>query len=250
MKATYAGILAVVCVLAMSPMVRADWDPTMPYKMHYPQLPDPNGWDVLVTAPKILADDFKCTQSGPITDVHFWGSWRDDIIGQLTSIHLSIHADDRTGAFSKPGNELWSWNTTDFGIVPVDPPSLQGWYDPNTQQWLPQNHRQYFQYNIQIPAALAFPQKEGTIYWLDIWTTVAPDPRNPPFGWKTSVSQHFEDDAVWADIPAGGTVPVWQELKYLTGGSMDLAFVITPEPATLCLLGLGAASLLARRRRK
>lgn len=249
MKATYAGILAVVCVLALSPMARADWDPTMPYKMHYPQLPDPNGWDVLVTQPKILADDFKCTQSGPITDVHFWGSWQGDIIGKLTSIHLSIHADDRTGAFSKPGAEMWSWTTTDFGIVPVDPPSLQGWYDPNQQLWLPQNHRQYFQYNIEIPAAEAFPQKEGTIYWLDISTTVAPDPLNPLFGWKTSLSQHFEDDAVWADIPAG-TVPDWHELKYLTGGSMDLAFVITPEPATLCLLGLGAASLLARRRRK
>ena len=28
----------------------------------------------------MLADDFRCTASGPITDIHFWGSFLDDIL--------------------------------------------------------------------------------------------------------------------------------------------------------------------------
>jgi hypothetical protein len=36
----------------------------------------------------------------------------------------------------------------------------------------------------------------------------------------------------------------------MTGESIDMAFVITPEPATLCLMGAGLAGLVARRIRR
>jgi len=55
----------------------ADWQPADGHKMHFPQLPDEEGWDVNATAPMILADDWRCSQSGLVTDIHFWGSWRD-----------------------------------------------------------------------------------------------------------------------------------------------------------------------------
>src|SRR5881628_2400901 len=61
----------------------ADWNPGDPAK--WVQMPDlQNGMDVLDTfSPilpynKILADDFKCTQTGPITSIHIWGSWLND----------------------------------------------------------------------------------------------------------------------------------------------------------------------------
>ena len=85
MKLKLLGIVIVACLVITAPVL-ADWEPNDPvaptnHKMHYPQMPDPCGWDVkagppvLNTAPvqslKVLADDFLCTGSGPITDIHF-----------------------------------------------------------------------------------------------------------------------------------------------------------------------------------
>jgi hypothetical protein len=60
---------------------------------------------------------------------------------------------------------------------------------------------------------------------------------------------HWNDDAVWADSGQGP----WNELRYpyghpFEGESIDLAFAITPEPATIVLLGLGGVFI--RRRKK
>ncbi|NNJ71310.1 MAG: hypothetical protein HKP10_08515, partial [Kiritimatiellales bacterium] len=52
-----------------------------PHKMHWPQYPDPDGWDVMacfheeMQKQKVLADDFLCTSNGLITHITFWGSW-------------------------------------------------------------------------------------------------------------------------------------------------------------------------------
>ena len=43
------------------------------HKMHWAQLPDPEGWDIRGYEPKILADDFRCTESGAITRDHLLG---------------------------------------------------------------------------------------------------------------------------------------------------------------------------------
>lgn len=226
------GLLA--CVAA------ADWDPGDPYKMHFPQLPDPQGWDVNATAPKILADDWMCTETGPVTDVHFWGSWMHDFVGQITGIHLSIHANVPDPTFSRPGELLWQhdfvpgeWTERVYGT------GDQGWYNPNTGDWNRPDHELFYQYNIEdIPDP--FFQEEGQIYWLDISVTVA-DPATM-WGWKTSLD-HWEDDAVWSDL--GGA---WQPLEDpVTFESLDMAFVITPEPASIGLLAIGALALLRRR---
>jgi hypothetical protein len=47
------------------------------HKMHFPQLPDLEGWDVYAVYPKTLADDWQCSETGEVLDIHFWGSWRD-----------------------------------------------------------------------------------------------------------------------------------------------------------------------------
>ena len=68
-----------------STLAFADWDEGADHKMHWPQLPDldPTGVEVCMYGDiypyASLADDFRCTESGPITDIHIWGSFQDEV---------------------------------------------------------------------------------------------------------------------------------------------------------------------------
>lgn len=224
----------------------ADWNEGDPFKMHFPQLPDPTGWDVNATFPKVLADDWLCTASGPVDDIHFWGSWREDLVGPISNIHLSIHANIPDGGqgFSIPGEELWSWDTGPTGFTDrLYGEGPQGWYDPNTGQWQRDDHFMFFQYNVMdIPDP--FIQEEGTIYWLDV--SVMVDDPVFQWGWKTS-QDHFMDDAVWGDFPD----PQWRELfDPKSGESLDMAFVIVPGPGAASLFIAAGLLMRGRRRRR
>ncbi|MEW6250533.1 MAG: hypothetical protein AB1716_07785 [Planctomycetota bacterium] len=231
--------LCAVVTLFVVPAV-ADWNPGQPYKMHFPQLPDPEGWDVMGTFPKVLADDWLCTETGPVTDIHFWGSWREGLVGQITAIDLSIHANN-PGPPSTPVNPpLWArrffpgqWRERVYGTGP------QGWFNPNTGFWRRPDHSIYYQYNF-VGIEQPFTQLRGTIYWLDVSVHTQ---TGYEWGWKTSLN-HFMDDAVFGDYPN----PQWRELRDpITGQSLDLAFVITPEPGALVLLAVGSLVLLRQR---
>ena len=255
-----ATILMIITVLAfVSAPAAADWDGTMPAK--WVQLPDltPEGIDIynmenVAGTRKILADDFLCQDPIPITDVHFWGSWKYDEVGIINNVHLSFHKDIPAGAggvdYSMPGELLWQrdFGPAEFTIAgPFHSPD-EDWYNPNTGEYLPNNHQNAWQINI-VDIRDPFPQ-EGTpdqeiVYWLDIVVKA----EYGEWGWKTSMD-HWNDDAVWSDDGEQ-----WNELRYPDGHpfhpeSIDLAFVITPEPGTMCLLVLGGIGALLRRRRK
>src|SRR5262245_22914611 len=64
----------------------------------------------------VLADDFICTNPGPVTDIHVWGSWLSDPHGTITNFWLGIYNDvpavtNAAGQIivpSRPGtNLLW-----------------------------------------------------------------------------------------------------------------------------------------------
>ena len=97
---TLAGIL----LLAAAP-VRADWPNTNATKwVQYPDLSF--GVDFAATQPLILADDFQCTNTGPITDIHIWASWIGNNPDPNTIITLGIWTDVPAipgGPFSHPG---------------------------------------------------------------------------------------------------------------------------------------------------
>jgi gingipain R len=236
------------------PVERRGWRPGDPHKMHFPQLPDPDGIDVNFTYPKVLADDWECSESGPVTDIHFWFSAKGDWLYQygapeefISNIHVSIHdnipdPDGPGPLFSMPGDLRWQADfAADSSVVFFEEYGYgsQDWYDPNTGLYIPEDHLRIYQCNI-VGIPDPFDQEEGTIYWLDL--SVATDDSTQPtrfLGWKTAdrdaypppyTGMHFEDDAVWGDYP----LPVWGELRYPSehpdsSESIDLAFVITHD---------------------
>lgn len=269
-----------VCALFALVMIpaQADWNEGDPYKMHFPQLPDLNGVDVSFRSPGIVADDWLCKASGPVSDIHFWFSARHDwfdiaapLNQQLFRIHLSIHADipadpnDPLG-FSRPAHPAeWEYNITNFDPANPDPnlnltiaqwedsgTLSQDWYDPGIAggpQFILGDHQNIYQCNItdiQNP----FIQERDTVYWLDVSISSV-----EPLGWKSAdtllypppyTGLHYRDDAVWGvENPAGA--PAWEPLERPPWfvESLDMAFVITPEPAALLLFVL---PLVVRRR--
>jgi len=236
--------------LANAPPALADWQPGDGHKMHYPQLPDPDGWDVRATYYVGVADDWQCSETGLVTDFHIWFSWQDDLADEVEFYHTAIYTDDRSDAnFSRPGTQVWhrDWYPADvdFPIATHWGTGDQGWYDPALGLFEPNDHEDIWQLNFFIDPLDAFYQEKDTIYWLEI-SAKFPLASSALLGWKTSESDQFEDDAVWREI---GPPVAWHEITDPeTGLSLDMAFVITPEPATLGLLALGGLALLYRRR--
>ncbi|MEW5923037.1 MAG: thrombospondin type 3 repeat-containing protein [Candidatus Zixiibacteriota bacterium] len=220
-------LILLACVLALCSTGIADWVPEDGHKMHFPQLPNEIGWDVNATEPIVLADDWMCSETGWVKDIHFWGSWLNGIEGQVLyfvlSIHADIPADPPAVPYSRPGPTLWEREISNFIILPLAPGTMEGWYDPAAGTWLANNHEEFFQYNVFLDENDWFWQEEGTIYWLNISAVVA-DPAATKWGWKSSLN-HWNDDAVWAYWGALEWIDMWEPPDFIT--SLDLSFVIT-----------------------
>lgn len=203
----------------------ADWHPGDDYKMHAPQLPDPEGWDICLLD-QWLADDFECTESGPIRDIHFWISWRHGEVGEILSDALEVNIfDDLAG---QPNNQRWQLGPG-MGNVTIVPygNGAQGWYCPAFQELNPPpDHFEFFQVNItdiQDP----FQQTAGEYYWLVLRVNQVFPPTSV-VGWKTSLNspplQPFRSPALWS-LDLSNWMPI--QTPFSPTLQHDMAFVIT-----------------------
>lgn len=208
----------------------------------YTQLPNFQGLDVWNNGPWVLADDFVCTNTGPVSDIHLWGSWAKDVQPDTnTTFWLAIYDNvpaSATNNFSYPGTLLWN---------EVFPPGqyIQSFYGTGTEQFLdpgppnilgPESNIWYYCFyptNIFTQRGTAAAPK---IYWLMVYAQTPAGSGNL-YGWKTTtvVSNDISVHAQWPGSPP--TVnPGWKPtLQASTGGPLDLAFKITTATTPPCL---------------
>lgn len=251
--ALFFGLFLLAGIMGAPGLARADWTPGDPYK--WLQSPDltPTGVDVKVVNPYPavpgLADDFQCTGSGPISDIHIWGSFSNDTLPPTQTFLLSIWSNNSGGSYSTPATLLWSqvFFPGQYTSRLYDTVSPQEYfYNPATGQVGFDTKVYQFNFYPTNP----FVQTLGTIYWLGLSTD------SDYFGWKSRDYNEgqFMDDAVWYDAQTF----TWQNLEYFpghpyVGQSMDLSFVLTPIPGSVWLMGsglLGLSGIIFRRRRR
>jgi len=197
-------IITTIIMSVFAAGTMADWIPEDGHKMHFPQLPDEAGWDVYSSATELVADDWQCSETGVVTDIHFWGSWKGGVTGEIHAFHLyvfsDVPADPPEVPYSRPGQLLFDFEVPIgmVAVLPIASAAFQGWYNPNLGEWLIDDHTDYYQYNIFLPLELQFSQEQGTIYWLGVAPIVA-DPQTTSWGWKSSLD-HWNDDGVYMDL--------------------------------------------------
>lgn len=216
MKKKIIGIFVCMLLIGASTVVMADWDEGEEFKMHFPQLPDPYGYDV-DWGFGALGDDWQCIETGNVDDIHFWISFFEDVPIDIPFIDVSIWSNNPQGpgGWSEPLDMLWQ-RTFQFGEFHMRhyADGLQEWMMPWGEP-IPMPHFGIYQINI-VDIVDPFLQIEGEFYWLVIGMPWAMD---WTIGWKTSLNW-FMDHPVWQSEP--GT---WTMID-----GIEFAFVITGEP--------------------
>jgi hypothetical protein len=228
------GMLTVALWLSVSAPLQAQICCPETNGVKWVQRPDVgNGIDYNTTQPFTLADDFKCTNSGPITDIHLWGSWLSDHVDFGATYTLAIWSDGVTNVdrpYSHPGNLVWSQvfapgNYTVCPYTNVTEPF-------NNPDGTPQGGSSNLYYLCFFPDPANVFRQAGspnapTNYWLSV-TVSSALPAPAYFGWKSS-PDHYSDTAVWTTVafppPTGAWNPLYNPVT--STNHVDLAFKIT-----------------------
>lgn len=224
--------------------------PTPGNVVKFRQNPDPTvrGLDVLDswltnTGPAtLLADDFICTRTGPVTDIHIWGSWKEDLVDYWPTFWVGIWSDvPSTGNTpSHPGQLLW-WQQFSPGqyrasVQQKVPQEL--FLNPNAPPQIIGQDHQIWKYDFfpQNPFRQLGSPQMPKVYWLSVVTKTAP---GRVFGWKTTFD-HYNDFAVYSPalLLFDGNYPMpqspWQVITDPQGRKRELSFMLTTSQTWAC----------------
>jgi hypothetical protein len=220
-----------LCALMIAPQVFAQGDAVPNDVVKWRQPPDMQfGVNIQSTEPQpLVADDWRCEDPRPVTDVHFWGSYIgwERIYPQPTMLPpvvdgfwIRIYKDVPAGVdphfpYSHPGELLFRAEVKEFRqdyVASILHPD--------------ETFEHKFYYSLDLPEP--FDQEEGAIYWISI-SAIMPD-QPFPWGWETS-DCHWNDNAArfwlsnnhWEEITPL-LLPDWYQQQYRT---VDMAFELT-----------------------
>jgi hypothetical protein len=185
----------------------------------------------------VLADDFKCTNSGPITDIHLWESWTGDVPDPNQFFTLGIWSDVPAGVttnYSHPGTLLWTETFTNgqYGICFYTnaPETVYGYifFPGSLSVYGNTTNLFYLCFHPTTPFPQQGSQASPTNYWLSVYA--------PLSHWKSS-SDAYNDSAVAGFYPGAGWSPIPDPVL---GGQLNFAFKITtatntPTPPVVCV---------------
>ena len=242
--------LTLMLLLLGGGVAQADW---FGGDAKWVQLPDQTllGIDIQMDEfgglPRMLADDFQCTNNSVLTDFHLWFSWAEDVPGDILMLQISIYSDDPIGpGYSQPSELLWTTNMPGWAIQTNLWSSLFGgeqeWFwDPIIDNPEPpppigpgRGDTNVWQMNIYINPDDAFVQTGSVTRPVVYWLAVRALTQGGELGWKT---RDWIADGQWNDAavfsPDLGTS--WANLLYpqqhpFAGERIDLSFVITDMP--------------------
>ncbi|MBN2000989.1 T9SS type A sorting domain-containing protein, partial [candidate division KSB1 bacterium] len=217
------------------------WIEEPPHGMKAPQWPElrPHGIDVRVDATRLIADDWQCAKTDTITDLHLWGSWKNDEKGKITSLWVGFY-DNFTPAVASDGgypeNLLWhkEFRTDDFTETLYHTVTEPGeyWWDPFTGNLIKGGDTQVWRLDIEIDPKEAFIQNGKPNAPILYWICIQAKTEGGMFGWKTRWRpEQFNSTAVFATGNPMGS-PSWTHLSFPFGhpfaeDRIDMSFILT-----------------------
>jgi len=191
----------------------------------------------------VWADDFLCQDTHPIVAVRWWGLYgaaRDPMPPGHVDAHISFHLSQGEHPTSVPFDEPVAFYTVSAQQEAVGYSSAWGTTVYRYDAYLPE---EFDQWHWSHEVASEVPGANIGELFIDI---CVPD---PDYRWLwLSLSQSDTPILDWPAFSNSGHSGPWVSRGDM-GYSMSFE-LMTPEPATMALLGLGLAGLIARRRRR
>ena len=196
------------------PTAQAHWPDTNATK--WVEFPDSTytGLDMWLNGSLTLADDFKCILRGPVTDIHLWTSWMNNVPDPNTFFTLSIWSDVPAGTstFSHPGTRQWTqiFGPGKYQVQPWLTGEYEQFWNPDPPPGFPMGtDNAIYQYNFYPTNPFV---QSGTLsapktYWL----AVSVSGTTQPIGWKTSTNQ-WHDAAAFSHMNGTNVNGDWQPI--------------------------------------